>query len=89
MSQTDLEDAQADPQATFSGTREVDPRYALNKHALDAWLEANVPAYSGPLDIRQFKGGQSNPTYELTTPGRTSRRWGFRASSRRWSATRA
>ena len=67
MNQTDLEDAQT----AFSGTREVDPRHALNTHQLDAWLEANVPAYSGPLDIRQFRGGQSNPTYELTTPGRT------------------
>ena len=71
MSQPDLADPPSDAQATFSGTREVDPRYALNKHSLDAWLEANIPAYSGPLDIRQFKGGQSNPTYELTTPGRT------------------
>lgn len=67
MSQTDLEDAQT----AFSGTREVDPRHALDTHQLNAWLEANVPAYSGPLDIRQFRGGQSNPTYELTTPGRT------------------
>lgn len=59
-----------DAQATFSGTREVDPRYALNEGALDAWMRANVEAYSGPLAIRQFKGGQSNPTYELTTGSR-------------------
>jgi aminoglycoside phosphotransferase (APT) family kinase protein len=67
MSQPDL----ADPQATFSGTREVDPRYALNEARLGDWLAANVMGYAGPLAIRQFKGGQSNPTYELTTPGRT------------------
>ncbi len=59
-----------DAQATFSGTREVDPRYALNEAALDAWMRENVEAYAGPLAIRQFKGGQSNPTYELTTPAR-------------------
>ncbi len=57
-----------DPQSTFSGTREVDPRYRLNEAALDAWMAANVAAYAGPLTVRQFKGGQSNPTYELTTP---------------------
>jgi aminoglycoside phosphotransferase (APT) family kinase protein len=54
-----------DPQSTFSGTRAVDPR-----HALDAWLRAHVDGYAGPLTVRQFKGGQSNPTYELSTPGR-------------------
>ncbi|HEY0600109.1 phosphotransferase family protein [Brevundimonas sp.] len=67
MSQTDL----ADPQSTFSGTREVDPRHALDAAELGAWLAAHVEGYAGPLTIRQFKGGQSNPTYELTTPGRT------------------
>jgi len=67
MTSLDLDEAQA----TFSGTREVDPRYALDEAALDAWLTANVDGYAGPLTIRQFKGGQSNPTYELTTSGRT------------------
>jgi aminoglycoside phosphotransferase (APT) family kinase protein len=71
MSQTDLADAHADPQATFSGTREVDPRYALDEARLGAWLAAHVEGYAGPLAVRQFKGGQSNPTYELATPGRT------------------
>jgi aminoglycoside phosphotransferase (APT) family kinase protein len=63
--------ASDDPQSTFSGTREVDPRYVLNIAALDAWLGDHVDGYAGPLTVRQFKGGQSNPTYELTTPGRT------------------
>lgn len=71
MSQTLTEDAPADAQSTYSGTREVDPRYALNEARLCDWLAENVMGYSGPLAIRQFKGGQSNPTYELTTPGRT------------------
>jgi len=66
MSQTDLEDAQT----AFSGTREVDPRHVLNEARLGRWLADNVMGYAGPLAIRQFRGGQSNPTYELTTPGR-------------------
>jgi aminoglycoside phosphotransferase (APT) family kinase protein len=64
-----MTDAASDPQATFSGTREVDPRYALDGAALDRWMDRNVAGYVGPLTVRQFKGGQSNPTYELTTPG--------------------
>jgi len=60
-----------DAQAAFSGTREVDPRHALDEAALARWLAENVEGYAGPLTVRQFKGGQSNPTYELVTPGRT------------------
>ena len=37
---------------------------------LGAWLAEHVPGFAGPLAIRQFKGGQSNPTYLLLTPGR-------------------
>ncbi|AQR60854.1 phosphotransferase family protein [Brevundimonas sp. LM2] len=57
-----------DAQATFSGTREVDPRYRLDTATLDRWMTDHVDGYAGPLTIRQFKGGQSNPTYELVTP---------------------
>ena len=35
---------------------------------LDAYLAGHVAGYAGPLAIRQFKGGQSNPTYLLVTP---------------------
>ena len=66
-----MTDPTLDPQSAFSGTREVDPRHALDEATLDAWLAEHVEGYQGPLTLRQFKGGQSNPTYELTTPGRT------------------
>ena len=36
---------------------------------LEAWLAANVPGYAGPLALTRFEGGQSNPTFRLTTPG--------------------
>ena len=76
MTQTDTApadngDINTDAQAAFSGTREVDPRYRLDEPALERWLTRSVEGYSGPLRVRQFKGGQSNPTYELTTPGHT------------------
>lgn len=66
-----MTDVSLDPQSAFSGTREVDPRHALDAATLEAWLAENVEGYEGPLTIRQFKGGQSNPTYELATPGKT------------------
>jgi len=52
----------------FSGTREVEERHRLNEASLDAWMKANVEGFKGPLSILQFKGGQSNPTYQLNTP---------------------
>ena len=55
-------------QAQFSGTGAV--RAAFDEAALDRWLAANVDGYAGPLTVRQFNGGQSNPTYRLDTPGR-------------------
>ncbi|OYX68620.1 MAG: phosphotransferase family protein [Caulobacter sp. 32-67-35] len=51
-----------------SGTKPVDPRHAIDESKLAAWLQANVEGFKGPLEVRQFKGGQSNPTYQLVTP---------------------
>ncbi len=53
----------------FTGTREVSARHAFDVAALEAWLQAHVDGFRGPLEVRQFKGGQSNPTYQLITPG--------------------
>lgn len=38
--------------------------------ALDAWLAGHVDGYAGPLTVSRCKGGQSNPTWRLHTPGR-------------------
>lgn len=54
-----------------SGTAAVRPGYELDLGALDLWMRANVADYAGPLGLEQFKGGQSNPTYKLITPGKT------------------
>jgi aminoglycoside phosphotransferase (APT) family kinase protein len=61
-----MSDVQAD---IFSGTKPVDPRYAIDEIALRAWMKDNVEGFGGTMDVRQFKGGQSNPTYQLITPG--------------------
>lgn len=54
---------------TFAGTKPVEERHRFDEAALDAWMRANVEGYAGPLKVSQFKGGQSNPTYRLDTPG--------------------
>ena len=57
-------------QETFSGTKPVDERHAIDEGALATWMKANVGDFAGPLEVRQFRGGQSNPTYQLVTPTR-------------------
>ncbi|MAU51819.1 MAG: phosphotransferase family protein [Roseovarius sp.] len=40
----------------------------LDLAALTAWLEDTMPGVTGPITVEKFTGGQSNPTYRLTTP---------------------
>ncbi|QKG70493.1 phosphotransferase family protein [Erythrobacter mangrovi] len=62
---------QADPNADMIGTTEVSERDALDLGRLTEWFEANVDGYEGPISYTKFKGGQSNPTYRIDTPGRS------------------
>jgi aminoglycoside phosphotransferase (APT) family kinase protein len=55
----------------FSGTKPVEEHHRFDEARLDAWMRENVDGYEGPLVVNQFKGGQSNPTYRLNTPGRS------------------
>jgi aminoglycoside phosphotransferase (APT) family kinase protein len=48
-----------------ANTRPVAPQHAFDTARLAAWLEAKVAPLAGPLEVAQFKGGQSNPTYLL------------------------
>ncbi len=45
------------------------PNHRLDEACLSDYLAANMPGFAGPLTVRQFQGGQSNPTYHLHTPG--------------------
>ena len=58
----------SNPSEIFSGTKDVAESHKFDEGKLAAWMEANVEGYKGPLTVRQFKGGQSNPTYQLITP---------------------
>ena len=53
-----------------SGTTEVREAHRFDERRLAEWMEAHVEGFAGPLTVEQFKGGQSNPTYKLLTPGR-------------------
>lgn len=53
---------------TFEGSGPVREGYGLPVERLTAWLRQNAPDVRGPISIRQFNGGQSNPTYRLDTP---------------------
>ena len=53
-----------------SGTGEavlvpVLPNHRFDEAALNAYLSRNLPGFEGELTIRQFQGGQSNPTFHL------------------------
>lgn len=53
----------------FTGTRPPSASHAFDSAALEQWLAGHLPGFAGPLEVLQFKGGQSNPTYLLRTPG--------------------
>ena len=55
----------------FVGTRPVSEQHAFDTEALTAWLSQHVQGFAGPLRVEMFKGGQSNPTYQLITPARS------------------
>jgi aminoglycoside phosphotransferase (APT) family kinase protein len=52
-------------QQQFSGTRDVTPALRFDEARLARWMAEHVDGFAPPLSVRQFKGGQSNPTYLL------------------------
>jgi aminoglycoside phosphotransferase (APT) family kinase protein len=51
-------------------TIDVKAAHRFDEARLDAYLRDHIDDYAGPLTVKQFEGGQSNPTYFLTTPQR-------------------
>ena len=54
----------------MSQLQDVTERHRFDVARLADFLEDKLPDWAGPLDVKQFQGGQSNPTYLLTTPSR-------------------
>jgi aminoglycoside phosphotransferase (APT) family kinase protein len=59
----------SDPQDRFTGTRPVAPQHAFDTAKLAAFMRQHVDDFRGDLEVEQFKGGQSNPTFLLTAGG--------------------
>jgi aminoglycoside phosphotransferase (APT) family kinase protein len=60
----------SDRQSTFSGTKDVAEPLRFDAARLESYLRGQVQGFAGPITLRQFKGGQSNPTYLVETPQR-------------------
>src|SRR5262249_54121400 len=54
----------------YSGTKDAAGALKLDAGRLEAYLAREIEGFAGPLAVRQFKGGQSNPTYLVETPQR-------------------
>ncbi|WP_310625702.1 phosphotransferase [Limnohabitans sp.] len=46
------------------------PAHSIDTAALATWLGQHLPRFEGPISLDMFKGGQSNPTYQLSTPSK-------------------
>lgn len=55
--------------ARFGGIAPVADTAELDLRSLERYLAGAVPGFAPPLQLRQFRGGQSNPTYLLETGG--------------------
>ena len=65
------------PRSTQSGAAASDvalvdvlPQHRFDEDALWRYLAAHLPGFAGPARLRQFQGGQSNPTFLIETPDR-------------------
>jgi aminoglycoside phosphotransferase (APT) family kinase protein len=54
-----------EPKKYLGDVGDVRETLRFDERRLDTWMSAHVEGYSGPLTVRQFDGGQSNPTYLL------------------------
>jgi aminoglycoside phosphotransferase (APT) family kinase protein len=54
----------------FAGTMPVTERHRFSTDRLLEWMKQNVEGFRGPLEVEQFRGGQSNPTFRLTASGK-------------------
>ena len=46
-----------------AGLRPPPAQHAFDTARLAAWMQAHVAGFVGPIEVQQFAGGQSNPTF--------------------------
>lgn len=60
----------ADEFEHFTGTKPVHPQHAFDVGALSAWArDQRIPGFDQAVQVEQFKGGQSNPTFRISAGG--------------------
>lgn len=60
-----------EPDRKYLGeTVDVKAAHRFDQARLAAFLTGRVKGFAGPMTVRQFEGGQSNPTFILNTPDR-------------------
>lgn len=53
--------------STTSGLIEVLPAHRFDEARLLSWMQTVMPDVGADLQVKQFQGGQSNPTFLLET----------------------
>ena len=48
--------------------RSAPAREGFDMARLAVWMQAHIEGFSGPIEVRQFAGGQSNPTFLVQSP---------------------
>ena len=56
---------------TMVGTTPVPGDDPIDAGAIGRWMKGHMPGLDGPVTLSKFKGGQSNPTYRVDTPGKS------------------
>lgn len=59
------------PAAMIGSTVDVAPNSQFDEARLTVYLSGKLPEFRGPIRVKQFEGGQSNPTFLITTPDRS------------------
>jgi aminoglycoside phosphotransferase (APT) family kinase protein len=52
-----------------AGTIDVLDTHRFDVDALERYVSGRIAGFTAPIEVRQFRGGQSNPTYYLKTSG--------------------
>jgi aminoglycoside phosphotransferase (APT) family kinase protein len=53
-----------------AGLRQTPAQHGFDTQRLNAWMQTHIAGFSGPIDVQQFAGGQSNPTFLVQSPAR-------------------
>lgn len=53
-----------------TGTTPVRAGFEFDTVALARWMGEQIAGFQGPIKVEQFRGGQSNPTFKVSTPSK-------------------